>query len=123
MHPTHRITHTIQAASVRMSDDAVVEFDCNVQSLSALQAATYRLIGTATCEIEKRNDRWKCHLASRSPAPGGALGSVGLRIRFLDLVADENVRENISAKTEPVRNLILSLAFGSLASDKKSDET
>jgi His-Xaa-Ser system protein HxsD len=105
-----------------MPDDAVVEFDCSVQSLSALQAATYRLIGTATCEIEKRDGRWKCRLASRSPAPSGtSLDSAGLRVRFLDLVADENVRENISAKTEPVRNLILSLAFGSLASDKKSD--
>lgn len=105
-----------------MRDEAVVEFDCSAQSLSALQAAIYRLIGTATCEVEKLDNRWKCRLASRSPAPGAAPSdSEGLRVRFLDLVADENVRENISAKTEPVRNLILALAFGSLASDKKTD--
>jgi hypothetical protein len=30
-------------------------------------------------------------------------------------VTDENVREALRAKTEPVRNLILSLSFGSLA--------
>jgi His-Xaa-Ser system protein HxsD len=102
--------------------DAVVEFDCGAQSLSALQAATYRLIGTATCQIEKLDGHWKCRLALRSPPPpGGSLDSESLRVRFLDLVADENVRENISAKTEPVRNLILTLAFGSLASDKKAD--
>jgi His-Xaa-Ser system protein HxsD len=105
-----------------MRDEAVVEFDCGAQSLGALQAATYRLIGIATCEIEKLGDRWKCRLALRSPAPsGGSLETESLRARFLDLVADENVRENISAKTEPVRNLILTLAFGALASDKKTD--
>jgi His-Xaa-Ser system protein HxsD len=105
-----------------MRDEAVVEFDCGAQSLSALQAATYRLIGTATCEIERLGDRWRCRLALRGPAPsGGSLETDSLRARFLDLVADENVRENISTKTEPVRNLILSLAFGSLASDKKTD--
>ena len=35
--------------------------------------------------------------------------------RFMATVVDENVREQISRRTEPVRNLILSLAFGSLA--------
>jgi His-Xaa-Ser system protein HxsD len=105
-----------------MRDNAVLEFDCNVQSLSALQAATYRLIGTATCQIEKLGDRWKCHLVLRPPTPGTApADSEGLRARFLDLVADENMRESIAAKTEPVRNLILSLAFGSLASEATTD--
>jgi His-Xaa-Ser system protein HxsD len=118
---TLRTTRTIQAASDRMLD-AVVEFDCSAQSLSALQAATYRLIGTATCQIEKLDGHWKCRLALRSPPPpGGSLDAESLRLRFLDLVADENLRESISTKTEPVRNLILSLAFGSLVADKKTD--
>jgi His-Xaa-Ser system protein HxsD len=105
-----------------MRDDAVVEFDCNVQSLSALQAATYRLIGTATCQIEKVGNRWRCDLAFRGPTPSrAAIDGESLRVRFLDLVADENMRESIAAKTEPVRNLILSLAFGSLASEAKTD--
>jgi DNA-dependent RNA polymerase auxiliary subunit epsilon len=38
-----------------------------------------------------------------------------LRALYLELVTDENARENLRAKTEHVRNLILSLAFGSLA--------
>ena len=38
-----------------------------------------------------------------------------LRERFLDLVIDENLRLRIAEKTESVRNVILALAFGSLA--------
>jgi His-Xaa-Ser system protein HxsD len=99
-----------------MPGGVVVEFDCSVQSLSALQAATYRLIGSATCQIEKVGDRWHCHLDAQSAAPPS-----DLRVRFLDLVADENMRERIAAKTEPVRNLILSLAFGTLATAEKTN--
>jgi His-Xaa-Ser system protein HxsD len=99
-----------------MPGGMIVEFDCSVQSLSALQAATYRLIGTATCQIEKAGDRWHCRLDAQPAAP-----PFDLRTRFLDLVADENMRERISARTEPVRNLILSLAFGSLAAAEKTN--
>jgi His-Xaa-Ser system protein HxsD len=99
-----------------MPGDVVVEFDCNVQSLSALQAATYRLIGTATCQIEKVGDRWRCRLDAQPAAP-----PFDLRVRFLDLIADENMRERIAARTEPVRNLILSLAFGALATAEKTN--
>ena len=42
-----------------------------------------------------------------------------LRVHFLDLVTDENLRERIAAQTEGVRNVILSLAFGSLANSTK----
>jgi hypothetical protein len=53
--------------------------------------------------------------------PVGQLDPESLRRRFLELVTDENVRENLSAKTEPVRNLILSLAFGSLAASASQE--
>jgi His-Xaa-Ser system protein HxsD len=88
-----------------------VDFDAATNSLSALNAAAYRLIGTATCQIDKRGGRYICRLTA-----SGQSDADGLRSRFLQLVTDENVRENLRAKTEPVRNLILSLAFGSLAS-------
>jgi hypothetical protein len=42
-----------------------------------------------------------------------------VRSRFLELVTDENVREGLRAKTEPHRNLILSLAFGSLVAQSQ----
>jgi hypothetical protein len=41
-----------------------------------------------------------------------------LKTRFLDLVTDENLRERITARTDGVRNVILSLAFGSLANSQ-----
>ena len=41
-----------------------------------------------------------------------------LRERFLDLVTDENLRLRVAEKTDGVRNVILALAFGSLATSK-----
>jgi hypothetical protein len=43
-----------------------------------------------------------------------------LRRQFIDLVTDENVRERLRPQMEPVRNLILTLAFGALASKDQS---
>lgn len=45
-----------------VATDVVVEFAATVQSLGALQAAAYRLIGTATCQIDQTADRWVCKL-------------------------------------------------------------
>lgn len=92
-----------------------VEFDASVYSLDALNAAAYRLAGTASCWIEHPGPKYVCHLTlSNSTADLEAT-----RLRFLDLVTDESVRERLSEKTEPIRNLILSLAFGALAADQR----
>jgi hypothetical protein len=57
-----------------------------------------------------------CRLASSEGSDKSQrLDPDSLRVRFIDLVTDENLRERLAVKTEPVRNLILSLAFGSLA--------
>ena len=94
--------------------EVIVDFDASTHSLDALNAAAYRLIGTATCQIDLSGDRYVCRLT-----PSGQLDVDSLRSRYLELVTDENVRENLRAKTEPVRNLILSLAFGSLAAQSQ----
>ena len=99
-----------------MAAEVRIDFDAAAQSLSALNAAAYRLVGTAACQIDKEGARYVCKLT-----PAAQLDSEGLRRRFLELVTDENVRENLSAKTEPVRNLILSLAFGSLAASSSRE--
>jgi His-Xaa-Ser system protein HxsD len=104
---------------VRAPGEATVEFSVHTQSLDALHAAAYRLIGTAHCQIERHDDLFVCHLTLRSDGRAPDLDTV--RGRFLDFVADENLRERIAAKTEPVRNVILSLAFGSLAT-KQADQ-
>jgi His-Xaa-Ser system protein HxsD len=90
----------------------VVEFTAESQSIAALREAAYRLIGQATCQIETQDGVHHCSLEA---APKSRIGEADLRARFLDLVTDENLREQIAAATEPTRNLILALAFGALA--------
>jgi len=100
--------------------EVAVDFDSSVQSLAALDAAAYRLIGTATCRIDRVGDRYVCRLApTANPQKGGALGADDLRERFLNLVTDENLRTRVAEKTDGVRNVILALAFGSLAASQK----
>jgi His-Xaa-Ser system protein HxsD len=96
------------------TSDVVVEFAAAVQSLGALQAAAYRLIGAASCQIDRTADRWVCKL---TPISGSRKfqDAAALKIQFLDLITDENLRERIAQRTDGVRNVILSLAFGSLA--------
>jgi len=96
-----------------------VDFDASIQTLNALQAAAYRLIGTATCQIEEINGRYVCHLELKAlPARGSTDDADKLRARFLDFVTDENLRARLADKTAGVRNVILALAFGSLAADQ-----
>ena len=102
------------------SVEVAVDFDSSVQSLAALDAATYRLIGTATCRIDRVGDRYVCRLApTANPQKGAALSADDLKERFLNLVTDENLRTRVAEKTEGVRNVILALAFGSLAATRK----
>ena len=103
------------AASVEVA----VDFDSSLQSLSALDAAAYRLIGTATCQVDRAGDRYLCRLVASAGTPKGAgLTSDELRERFLNLVADENLRARVAERTEGVRNVILALAFGALAANQ-----
>ncbi|WP_225645549.1 hypothetical protein [Bradyrhizobium australafricanum] len=99
--------------------EVAVDFDARIQSLSALDAAAYRLIGTATCQIDQAGDRYLCRLVSSvNPQKGTVLSSAELKERFLNLVADENLRIRVAEKTEGVRNVILALAFGALAANQ-----
>jgi His-Xaa-Ser system protein HxsD len=103
-------------ATEAAANEITVEFDDSVQSLDALRAAAYRLIGAATCHIERSNGHFLCRLEpAASPTNGKMHDPEAIRLRFQDLVTDENMRERLAARTEPVRNLILSLAFGSIA--------
>ena len=96
-----------------MASEILVEFDAAAQSLSALNAVAYRLLGTVTCQINKSDSHYICRLT-----PTRQIDTNVLRSRFLELVTDENVRADLRARTEPVRNLILSLAFGAIATQQ-----
>jgi His-Xaa-Ser system protein HxsD len=95
-----------------MADAITVQIDGGVHSLDALNAAAYRLIDAASCQIEKNGETFVCHLTLKESTK---TDNQALRLRFLDYVTDETVRERLAVKVEPVRNLILSLAFGALA--------
>jgi His-Xaa-Ser system protein HxsD len=96
--------------------EIVVDFDASIQSTGALDAAIYRLIGTATCKIDRVADRYVCRLTpTLNSLKREAVSAGDLKERFLNLVADENLRARVAEKTEGVRNVILALAFGSLA--------
>jgi len=114
--------HMLQAAKdfAPSPVEVAVDFDSSVQSLAALDGAAYRLIGVATCRIDRVGDRYVCRLAPTvNPSKGAALSADDLKERFLNLVTDENLRTRVAEKTEGVRNVILALAFGSLAATQK----
>ena len=95
-----------------MPASVTVEFGTVGQSRAALDSAAYRMIGAATCQIEQVGNKWLCHLTEtgkQSSQPED------LRTQFLNSVTDENLRERIAEKTTGVRNVLLALAFGSLA--------
>ncbi|WP_431240963.1 hypothetical protein ACQ86B_29000 (plasmid) [Mycolicibacterium aichiense] len=91
--------------------EVVVDFSASTQSLGALQEAAYRLIGQAACLIDEADGRYVCRL---SPTQTQLEGEA-LRARFLVLVTDENLREKVGRETERLRDVIVALAFGSLA--------
>jgi His-Xaa-Ser system protein HxsD len=125
MHRTrriHPIRHMPQAAKDLLASpiEVAVDFDLSVQTLGALDAAAYRMIGTATCRIDRVGGRYVCRLTrTHSPQKGAALSADDLKVRFLNFVTDENLRVRVAEKTEGVRNVILALAFGSLAAGQK----
>ena len=99
-----------------MAETGTVEFDEAVYSADALNAAAYRLLGAASCRIERHGAKLVCHLTPIKAADGVD----AIRNRFMDLATDERLRESLAKRTDPVRNLILSLAFGSLATEPSS---
>src|SRR3974390_2890760 len=91
-------------SSESASTGVTLEFDRSTQTLGALESAAYRLIGTATCQIEQSNERFVWHLARKASATQGErLSGDLLRERFLDLVTDENLRLRVAEKTEGIR--------------------
>jgi His-Xaa-Ser system protein HxsD len=118
--PLMLLMSQVVKGSAALPIGAVVDFDASVQGLGSLDAAAYRMIGTATCQIDRVADRYLCHLIpSSNPQKGSAPNPDDLKERFLNLVVDENLRARVAEQTEGVRNVILALAFGSLAASQK----
>ena len=100
-----------------------VDFDSSLQSLAALEAAAYRLIGIATCQIDRVADRFVCRLTLLPiNSKRENIGLDDLRVRFMNFVTDENLRVRVAERTDGARNVILALAFGSLAATQSKPE-
>jgi hypothetical protein len=95
--------------------EILVEFDRGTQSVGALQEAADRLIDVASCNVETAGDRFVCRLLPKAGVATVSFGERGIRLQFIDLVTDENLREKVSAETAGIRNVIVALAFGALA--------
>lgn len=96
--------------------DIIVEFGSS-QPIGALREAAYRLIGEASCLIDTVDARHVCRLTSKN----ALTCEEAIRLRFLDLVTDENLREKVAAETAGVRDVIVALAFGALAREREGD--
>lgn len=91
-----------------------LSFPVATQAEESLRATAYRLARSAVCHVERRNDQWVCELTAKGTRSGTA-SDQELRESFLIALNDENLRALMRERTEPVRNLILALAFGALA--------
>ena len=109
-----RLLDPMNRGTAPRASATVLSFDATIQDLGPLQEAAYRLLGTATVQVEREEKRWICRL---EPSATCSLDTNELGQRFLDLVTDENLRAKVGRETEGVRNLILALAFGALAQD------
>ena len=95
--------------------EVVVEFGSS-QPIGPLREAAYRLIGDASCQIDQIDNRHVCRLLPKGKST--ELSADAIRMRFLDLVTDANLREKVAIETEGVRNVIVALAFGAIARER-----
>ena len=90
-----------------------VRLDKRIYSLDVVNSAAYRLIPDASCHIEMEIESYLCRLTLKDPNGDAEM----TRGRFLDFLNDERLRERLEEQTHQMRNLIVSLAFGALASE------
>lgn len=95
--------------------EVCLTFALEAQPEAPLRQAAYRMAGVAGCQIDIVEGRWSCCLTA-SP-PGSLLPEV-LRDRFLAVLNDENLREQIEERTGRLRDVIVALAFGALVSEQ-----
>jgi His-Xaa-Ser system protein HxsD len=97
--------------------DTVLSFACEAQEELPLRQAAYRMAGIGACQIDIQDGRWICTLSVTDRA---GLGAEALKKRFLAILNDENLREQIERRTAPVRDVIVALAFGALVRDERA---
>jgi His-Xaa-Ser system protein HxsD len=85
----------------------VVQFAAGIYPIDAIKRAAYRFADKFAIDIEPRSDGILCTLLPTSPNTNAA----AIEADFRSEVLDQDLRLQIAKETEPLRNLILSLAF------------
>ena len=92
-----------------MSEQRKLEFDIQVYSIEAAQKAAYRLLNYFTIDIKSNSTQIVCTLSSNL---GITEESFDFAIQeFKKNILDEELRLKIRKETEPIRNLVLGIAF------------
>ena len=92
-----------------MSEQRKLEFDIQVYSIEAAQKAAYRLLKYFTIDIKPNATQIVCTLSSNL---GITEESFDFAIQeFKKNILDEELRLKIRKETEPIRNLVLGIAF------------
>ena len=84
-----------------------LEFDSALHSADAIQRAAYRFCDRVSLELRQRDGCFVCVLTLLGEPETDDLVIADFRTEVLDQVLRGRIRE----QTEPVRNLILALAF------------
>jgi len=85
--------------------EAEVVLDASAYSGDAIQRAAYKLQDEFTLELTLEADRYRCLLHFAEAVSDEAVAE------FRRDALDQALRERIREETEPVRNLVLALAF------------
>lgn len=89
-----------------------IEFGPNEFRAEAYKRAAYVMMDRVTCSIRTSDLRTICELELLSAAP-----SSNIVRDFRREVLDQDLRISIETQTEPMRNLILGLAFSRVGRD------
>ena len=90
-----------------------VQFDTDVISIEAIKKAAYRLSNVMSVDIRLDGQIIICTL---TPSDLQDHSSEELAHAFRTTVLDQDLRESIAEKTEPLRNAIMALAFAPMTS-------
>lgn len=92
-----------------MATEAIISLDSKACSIESAQKAAYRSINYFTIDIQTNDTHLNCKL---SPNKGVSDEAFNHAIQeFRKNILDEELRLKLKNETEPVRNLILSIAF------------
>lgn len=92
-----------------MTLPVLLDFDSQIYSGDALQKAAYRCIDRITVQLERNGSLLSCRIESNLGVDGYDFAQAVEE--FQKNVLDYQLRERIRVETEPLRNLVLGIAF------------